>query len=65
MQYKDPKGKIIPPSTMIKVIDLRQNNRKLDRIFYLGFAGLVYLILMTMYIIMNDVLGNVLRAVGC
>ena len=65
MEYKDDKGKIIPPSTMVKVIDLQQNNHKLDKLFYLGLIGFIYLIIMTIYIIINNVLGNILRAIGC
>ena len=65
MEYKDDKGKIIPPSTMVKVIDLKENNHKLDKLFYLGLIGFIYLIIMTIYIIINNVLGNILRAIGC
>ena len=61
MKLKTPAGIAEP----MPLSDLQQNNKKLNNIFYLGIVGFIYLLLMTGYIIMNDVLGNVLRTLGC
>ncbi len=48
MEYKDDKGNVIPQSTMIKNIDLQENNRLMRRaIIIFGIFGLWALVLAT------------------
>ena len=61
MQIKTPNGIAEP----MPLSDIQQNNKQLNRLIILGYLAFGYLIVMTTYIIYNNVLGNIIKTIGC
>ncbi len=45
--------------------DIQRNNRLLNRLIYLGYVAFIYIVVMTTYIIYNNVVNNILAAISC
>ncbi len=59
IKTEDGIGKGMPLS------DIQKNNRLLNRLVILGWAAFAYLIIMTIYIIYNNVLNNIVAKCVC
>lgn len=58
LSYKDEKGKVLERHTMTPVSDIK-------RLTQLGWAFLIYIVIMTIYIIYNNVVNNLVAAFAC
>ena len=45
--------------------DIQRNNQLLNKLIYLGWAALVYIIFMTLYIMYYNVIGNIITKCVC
>lgn len=63
MLYKDEQGKVYERQTMTPVSDIRLNNQLLTKLVYLGWAAFIFIVIMTIYIIYNNVVNNIISTI--
>lgn len=52
-------------SKPLPMSDIQRNNKLVGRLILLGWIGFAYLIVMTLYIIYNNVVGNIISRCVC
>lgn len=63
MTYLEKNGTTLKRQTMTPVSDIKLNNQLLSKLVYLGWAFLIYIIIMTVYIIYNNVANNIIATI--